>query len=304
MSCTHASTAALLRDVFPGSRIGEEAYLRWLYDESPSGSVVERNIDDAEGRAAHYAVVPIDLVSDGTPLAGALSLNTAVHERARGGGAFVRLAAETYTAAHDRGIQAIVGVANENSTHGFLTRLEFVTHGPLPVTVMVPTPGRSGLRRTWATVDGALTGDAEAALRSAGPALAAAGRGLSRSWSAETLAWRLRAPGSRYALHVSDGILAVSTTEARGPLRVAVLLAIFAAAPLERAQRAAVVRSACVQHRAVAALHAGFNELAGLRGVPLPERLRPSPLNFIARALDGMPLPAPSRFEFLDFDAY
>ena len=48
-----------------------------------------------------------------------------------------------------------------------------------------------------------------------------------------------------------------------------------------------------------------FNEVAGFRGMPLPERLRPAPLNLIVRRLAGAPSPTDiARFEFLDFDAY
>src|SRR5947207_9545516 len=86
------ATAALLGTVFPGSRVARGDYLSWLYEDSPLGGVIEMNLDDELGRAGHYALVPIDLVDDGVSVAGALSLNTAVDRRARGGGTFVRLA--------------------------------------------------------------------------------------------------------------------------------------------------------------------------------------------------------------------
>src|ERR1700742_3781657 len=97
--------AALLRRPFPEApRISEPRYLRWLYEESPFGAVVEANLDDEQGRAGHYAVVPIELVSDGAECPGALSLNTAVDERARGGGVFVRLAGEALERAEGGGV--------------------------------------------------------------------------------------------------------------------------------------------------------------------------------------------------------
>ena len=77
--------------------------------------------------------MPIELADGDQPFTGALSLNTAVHERARGGGVFTRLAEETYDKARVRGIRVVVGVANANSTPGFVKRLGFTSIGPLPV---------------------------------------------------------------------------------------------------------------------------------------------------------------------------
>lgn len=144
------STAQLLADVFghvPGS---SPEYLEWLYEQSPFGGVIEVNQDDGAGRAGHYALVPITLARDGVDRACALSLNTAVHARARGGGVFVQLASEAIDAARQSGIKAVVGVANANSTHGFVRRLGFQLLTPLPVNVAVPTPGStSGIVSGW-----------------------------------------------------------------------------------------------------------------------------------------------------------
>lgn len=297
---TLADTAALLGETFPGAgRVARTDYLEWLYAESPFGTVVRRDIVDDQGLAAHYAVVPVELDTGAVAVPAALSLNTAVHERARGGGVFVRLASETIEAARARGVRAVIGVANANSTPGFERRLNFVNLGPLPVTVALPTPGRRGaLRSAWAESASALLDDVD-------DLLAPATSGWTRAWSGDRLRWRLRSPGARYAVHRSDELLGVSTAE-RGPggAPVAVLLAAFAARPLEPAAGRALVRSACRIHRAPVALHAGHNPRVPLAGLPLPDRLRPSPLNLIARELDGVALPPVDRFEFLDFDAY
>src|SRR4249920_2814311 len=102
------ATAALLERVFPDApRISQPGYLRWLYEDSPFGPAIEANLDDNEGRAGHYALVPIALTNDGAPCAGALSLNTAVDERARGGGVFVHLATEAIEKARRQGVQAV-----------------------------------------------------------------------------------------------------------------------------------------------------------------------------------------------------
>jgi hypothetical protein len=294
------ATSALLEETFPGTGAGELTYLRWLYDDSPFGPVVETNLDDEQGRAGHYAIVPVDLSIDGEPRRGALSLNTAVHERARGGGVFTRLASDTYTLAAQRGIEAVVGVANANSTPGFIRRLEFHLVTPLPATVLVPAPG--GVRSVTtvaAREPGVLDRPDLDAL------LTPAEHGLTTRWTRESLAWRLARPGRDYLVHHAPGVLAVSTLDRRSAARIAVLLAIFAAGDVPSATARAVIRAACLAHRAPLALHVGINERLALRGVPLPERMRPSPLNFIYRDLvAGGPAPAIARWEFVDFDAY
>jgi GNAT superfamily N-acetyltransferase len=301
---TIEATAALLDHAFPGARVARPDYLRWLYQESPFGEVVETNLDDDLGRAGHYALVPITLAADGEPQSGALSLNTAVHERARGGGTFVRLATETLEQARRAGVEAVIGVANANSTPGFVRRLGFELVTPLPATVVVPSPGPSRrVRSAWASSAAAF--EPSGAAHDAQSLLAPPPAGIARAWTEEALRWRLSSPGARYALHRSDDALAVTHADRHGGLRVAVLLKVFATAPLRPAARRAIVRAACRFHRAPVALHVGLNDHVRFRGVPLPRRLRPSPLNLIHRRLDGRPRTAPIvRLEFLDFDAY
>jgi GNAT superfamily N-acetyltransferase len=302
---TLRDTAALLARVFPEApRISHPEYLRWLYEDSPFGPVVEANLDDAEGRAGHYALVPVDLVEDGRPARGALSLNTAVDERARGGGVFVRLAEEAIASARERGVATIVGVANANSTPGFVRRLSFELVGALPATILLPLPGRGGrVRSAWAEEDplrpgGAMEDGLDGLLKPPQ-------RGLSRDWTPETLRWRLASPGSRYALHRSENMLAVTIADTGRRPSFAVLLKAFAQAPPSAAERRAVIRAACRLHRAPLAVHVGLNDMVAFDGLPLPARLRPSPLNLIVRHLDDTPAAGPvARFEFLDFDAY
>jgi hypothetical protein len=296
-------TASLLAAVFPGSHISAPAYLEWLYEKSPFGPVIETNLDDELGRAGHYALVPITLTRDGVDQSGALSLNTAVHERARGGGTFVKLASQTIAEASRRGVQTVVGVANASSTPGFVGRLDFELLTPLPASVMLPTPGsggdvRSGAADASAFAPGGLAAGSE-------PLLAPPAVGEGRRWTLQTLSWRLARPGARYALHRGENVLAVSCQDSRAGIRVAVLLKVFASSELSDSARRALVRAACRFHRAPIALHVGLNELVHFRGIALPERLRESPLNLIYRSLEAQWRPASIvRFEFLDFDAY
>jgi GNAT superfamily N-acetyltransferase len=300
---TIASTAALLAEVFPGTRVSRPDYLAWLYEESPFGVAIEANLDDELGRAGHYAIVPVTLVQDGAALDGALSLNTAVHERARGRGTFVRLAEETYTQARLRGIRMVLGVGNANSTHGLVHRLGFEFVTALPATILLPIPGpRIEVRSAWAEAAAFARGGIAADLM---PLLVPPTRGIARIWTPETIRWRLGDPGMRYGLHRTADALAVSCRDQRHGVGVALLLKVFAAAKISPMTCRALVRAVCRFHRAPVALHVGLNDLAGFRGFSLPKRIRERPLNLVYKSLDGEPRRSPiACFEFLDFDAY
>ncbi len=299
------STARLLADVFPGSSTASATYLDWQYVRNPAGVVVETNLDDDQGRAGHYAVIPVTLSEDGAPLRAALSLNTAVDARARGGGVFVKLAQQTYDAAAGRGIEAIVGVANANSTPGFVRRLGFDLLTRLPARVW---PRRPGGRAVESTVADALVLADDAFWARLDPLLHAPASGLAFRWDRPALTWRLQSPRGPYAVHLGDGAAALSV-RSRGPggAPVAVVLKVL---PVEGAPAAvigALFAAACRHHRAVAAVHAGVVSVDVPAGIPLPERFKPSPLNVIFRRLPEPGDRPRGRFaalEFLDFDAY
>lgn len=298
------ATAALLDEVFPGTGLGDERYLEWLYRDSPDGEVIESNVDDDEGRVGHYAITPIALAEGPAgSFRGALSLNTGVHERGRGRGLFVSLAEATYADARRQGVRRVVGVANASSTPGFVRRLGFALVCSLPVAVIVPLPGLRGDARSVPVTAELL---ASPALSELAPLLASPGAGLARAWTPESLGWRLAAPGRSYALHVGDGLLAISSVVARRGVRIAVICAVFASRPLPRRSLLGLASVVCRHQRAPVAVRVGVNELLPRVGFPLPDRLRESPLNLIHRDLSqpGRPAPPIARWEAIDFDAF
>jgi hypothetical protein len=126
------------------------------------------------------------------------------------------------------------------------------------------------------------------------------------SYTPDYLRWRLACPSTRYALHTSDDLVAISTTDTRFGVRAAVILKLLRRGeePL-RADR--VIAAACRHHRAPYAVYAGFNARVTVRGIQPPRKLQPSPLHLILRTLssrvdqDALTL---DTFEFLDMDAY
>ena len=107
-------------------------YLRWQYFDNPNGIVVSYNAFAENGElAAHYATIPINMIIDGKIEKGLLSLNTATHPNHQGHRLFTTLADKTYNYAADNGFKFVIGVANANSTHGFLKYLGFDLVAPL-----------------------------------------------------------------------------------------------------------------------------------------------------------------------------
>lgn len=299
------ATSALLRSTFGDSKYADESLLRWEYVDAPEGPVVESNCDDDGVRLGHYAVVPQRYVRGSETLSAALSLNTAVAEAARGRSLFTTLAAETFDRARASGIDAVYGVANANSTPGFVGRLGFTLVMPLPPVVCVPTrPAPRGTVVVEATPEYLASGE----LRSLHESLElGATTGWVRHWDLPTLRWRLDSPHARYHVVATPEVVGVvDVTKAHG-VRVVAILKLFARRDAAAPSAAGVVGAACSRLRAPIAVYAGFNARVKVKGVPIPRRLRPSPLNLIARSLDPDRSVADlglETFEFLDFDAY
>lgn len=137
------STSALLVEAFGNGEVTSERYLDWLYLKNPAGPPVEENLNDAEGRIGHYAVIPKLIQKGTTSWRIGLSLNTAVAARARGRGLFTSLATAVLARSQVEGLKGIVGVANANSTPGFVGKLGFHLEQSLPVKVGVAAPVQS-----------------------------------------------------------------------------------------------------------------------------------------------------------------
>jgi len=204
-----------------------------------------------------------------------LSLNTATDPDYQGKGLFTRLASMTYDLGAAEGFSCVFGVANANSTPGFIRKLGFLLVAPLEARL-----GFGSLSPDWQRVAGA------AAFR--------------RMWDSKLLDWRLGNPANPLSHWV----------DRRGTHR----LSAATTYPLIRAY--AEIRS---DMDSVATLPHGSGQLRLFLGmfpdgactyrtyVPIPRRLRASPLNFIFRNLaqsGDAPAPEDVLFSFLDFDAY
>lgn len=299
-------TATLLHDVFPEATLSEQ-YLDWLYVRNPNGLVIEANLDEDDLRLGHYAVVPQRYGSGtGEERMFALSLNTAVAEAARGRGLFVSLADAAYEiAAGDRGVSAIVGVANANSTPGFLRRLNFRDLGAMPVRGALHVPRRpKGVDSFAATPDFLQSAEfADIADRIS----VHEAHGWQRLWDTDELRWRLSAPGASYAVHADESLLGISTRTTASGLPFAVLLKFLELGKQTNTSARRLTSAACAFHKTPLAIYAGYNDRVTFRGLPLPHKILPSPLNMIFRSLSpeiDQETADIVTLEFLDFDAY
>jgi GNAT superfamily N-acetyltransferase len=273
---TLARYGALFAACFPGTGKFTPAYLAWLYVANPDGKAVGFDAWDGERLAAHYVCVPARAWVDGKQVPVLLSLNTATHPDYQGKGLFTQLAAMTFDAGAAQGFDGVYGVANANSTPGFVRKLAFQLVRPLEARV-----GLGPLRHGPGAPPGELS--------------------FERSWNAASLAWRCanphnpvwqRARAARCQFHAAAfGHKLPAYAELHG---AALALPAQAGAPALSPLRLFI-------GLAPDASSSYWNYAS------IPMRLRPSPLNLIYRsfsprvaALD----PARIQFSFLDFDAY
>jgi len=247
----------------------ELSYLQWLYRDNPCGQVVGFNAYAGDELAAHYATIPVEATLDGAPARGLLSLNTATHPTHQGKGLFTRLAERTYARASELGYEFVVGVANANSTPGFTRKLGFQLVTPLDVLI-----GIGGFAAGHEDV------------------------GFALAWTEPALRWRMRRPGARYVATAGEPAIVYARAHRLGIL-----------AYLARVPRPLVAELPRVRQTRPFRMWIGIDPHLRRRGVlaPLPDRLKPSPLNLIFRDLTARQRRLSrdaARFTLLDFDAY
>jgi hypothetical protein len=300
----------LLDAELPSHRFVDSRYLHWLYHENPYGDAIQRSVDDDAGtRVGHYALVPQRFRNAEGVVPAAFSLNAVVRSGGQRKGLFTQMGLEIYDEASAAGWLLTTGVCNEKSIGAVVKYMGWKWPGPLPVKVAVPLSIASKEARgvVSRTIDADYLASDEFEVLAAGLDSSPVAQ-WTNSYTAEYLRWRLACPSTTYSLHVSDELVAITTTDKRAGVPAAVVLKLLPrdgrAGPL-RAD--AIVSAACRFHRAPYAVYAGFNAHVTLRGVQPPRKLQPSPLNLIIRSLsptvDQGPLMIDT-FEFLDMDAY
>ena len=264
-----AAYSLLLQSVFgPAAKFSPEA-LAWRYRDNPDGAVVGFDAWDGDRLCAHYVTTPTAGVIDGAERRGLLSLNTATHPAYAGRGLFTRLAQATYQAGAAAGHGFVMGVANANSTPGFLRRLDFQFIAPLAAGLLLRLPRR----------------------------FEPLGTEFHLSWSPRRLAWRLANPAASYGIARRGDLTVISAPTHLPLLRCVGFLSQGAPPPAPGPPALSLFIG--LEPRL---------DLEALGFVRLPQRLRPSPLNLIYRRLNPtLPIvldPVGTAISFLDFDPY
>jgi GNAT superfamily N-acetyltransferase len=266
-----ADYARLLGEVFASDRFSEPA-IAWRYRDNPAGQVVGADAWDGGRLAAHYVTCPLEAKVEGEVVRGLLSLNTATHPDYQGRGLFTTLAEQAYAQGREAGYGFVIGVANANSTPGFLRKLGFQHVARLHAGVLGRLPRRLDGRRVQ----------------------------FEGHWRDELLAWRLANPTGRYAAARHGGVLGVWAQTHLPFVQCGAFLP-DAGQPLPGRGGAPLAMT----------LFLGLEPRLDLRRQllwPIPERFRPSPLNLIWRPLsDAVPReldPRAVALNFLDFDPY
>ena len=125
------SYASLLSTVFPSTTKYTFEFLKWQYLSNPCGKVVGFDAFYNGQLIAHYVTLPVLYSINNITYKGLLSLNTATDTNFQGKGLFTQLANKTYELGAQLGYQFVIGVANQNSTHGFIKKLGFQLIAPL-----------------------------------------------------------------------------------------------------------------------------------------------------------------------------
>jgi GNAT superfamily N-acetyltransferase len=259
----------LLQEVFPKARHLTPRYLEWHYGGNPDGQAIGCNAFLGEELVGHMAAIVFPARLEGEQRRGMYTVNGAVHPDHRGRRLQSRISEAMFEEAARLGYAFCLGTGNRWSTGPLLTRFRMLR--PLDARIGLGLPRRSEVERPPS---------------------------LERIWSEEALRWRTANPEACYWTVRGDETAILSATGIPG------LGAILHQGPA-RENRQAPGRAPGPLR-----LWLGLDPAIEWRRsafLPIPMRLRPSPLNLVYRDLGGGGfLPDPGRVVFrgVDFDAF
>ncbi len=265
----------LFTTAFPKSAQITLPYLEWLYTKNPDGMVIGFDAWYGDDLVAHCASIPREAVFNGKTQKIILTLNTATHPKHRSKGLFTLLAKASYDKARSEGFNAVIAVANSNSTPGFIKKLDFQLITPLSIYIGV---GKFNIIREK----------------------------LERSdcfrlnWNKKQLTWRLNCPTREVFMNsIKEGTSFFTN-------RFGKLLVPYSENPFITLNKSIDKGKRGSSHflRVVIGI-TPQNTVAKNYYIKLIENLKPTPLNFIFKSLDSDTVPPKKDnifFSFLDFD--
>ena len=265
------ATSALLLSVFPRARHLTSRYLRWLYAGNPDGKALGFNAHSGAELVGHCAGLPLLATVEGKKMRGIMLVNAAVHAGHRRKNITRRTTDPMFEQAAAAGFDFAISTGNAYSTLPLLTRFKML--GRLEARIGVGLPKRRD---------------------------AVAEPSFERVWDRGALAWRLANPERRYAVRQRpSGLAVVAPTGIPG----------VGAVLLDGTSPDGLAVND-VPAPGPLSLWLGTDPAIDWRRsrfVPIPPRLRASPLNLLFKDLTGSGLhPDAGRLLFrgIDFDAY
>lgn len=267
--------AFFLKEVMPHAAHITPDFLHWEYLENPAGPAIGFNVFDGNQQIAHSVLQPLTTWWNGSCVRGVLSLNSATHPKHRRKGLYFSLAQKSYARAFEMGFEFVIGVANQVSTPGFISKAGFQLVCPLDVRLGVGPIAYKKIRE-------------EARFE--------------KIWDAPRLAWRLSCPTITYRLARHH-----NTTWVYGPARKLGVEIIMGNFPSEHLSSRP---PSFFSLRNPIRLWAGLNQNIHWKKsayFPLPMRFRPAPLNLIFKDLTGQNRsldPHTVKWNAIDFDTF
>lgn len=268
----------LFSTCFPNATKYSRDYLDWLYRRNPDGPVIGFDAIDGGRLAAHYACIPTRVQIGNADVKALLSLNTATHPDFQGKGLFTKLAERTYAFAAEQEFDCVYGVANANSTPGFVRKLNFQLVKQLDAKVGMGAPG----------IDFEVLDSLQ----------------FRRLWGREAFDWRCASPVNPILVRAGQDKTTCLAPALFG--RKCMAIAEFGEERLLDRMSTQQGSPPLSPMRLFIGLIPPHALKHGLY-VDIPKIMRPSPLNLIYRSLSGrIPAidPALVFINFLDFDAY
>ncbi|MCB1005827.1 MAG: hypothetical protein KDB35_16710 [Acidimicrobiales bacterium] len=300
-------TLRLLREVLPSSAWDDDTFIDHWYNQHPNGPAVQQNLDDADGRLVHVAAVPAGFHNDSREKVIGLIVNASASPKVTRMGKYIKLLVATREAVAAHGGLGIFGVSNDAGTPAALAAPGHTYVEAMPVVARPANPFVRGVRSE--RVDASwLAGDAADRLIDAIDQTPRDER-WSQRWTPALLRWRLSNPGGAYSVHWCRDVIGISTRVKVKAVPVAVVLGLFrrTSAATDVVSGAPVFGAAARHHKVVATVYAGTNNRVETKGVTLPRRYLPSPLNILFASGEDDYDPTTFRLssiEFLDFDAF
>ncbi len=301
------ATSRMLHVVFEDERFADVGYLNWLYNESPVGNAVAVDLQDEQGVVfGHGAAIPQNFRSDDRDTRFVQIVNIGRLDERAGENLFANELLNYIPYVLEQGVTGGFGVTNAKSTSPAMSLdgLGATLVCQLPVKVLLPSPlWRKGVVTYDVTPDFL---ESKTFVELCSDLDQHPASGFTQRWNVDQLRWRLSRPNTRYALHASNNVVAISTRSSAKGLPIAVMMKMLprygSRGPLPAE---ALVTAACRYHRAPVSLYVGFNAHLPMRGVTVPRRLLPAPLNLLFLTLSDIDQAsfAFDTFELLDFDA-